>query len=310
MSPQYTKELDGTFDSSMSATFLKRPTAAVDPPNGRSPSPFTVKHTTDMFRTKAECTSTSLLGWPTDAFKIDVVDPSAVHTVLIFTPGNPGLVEWYIPFFEQILQELGPGFACRGVANAGHSLCHDKVDVAARDESLRKSKAIPWTVDGQSLHKCAFVDQVVHEFESKNSTRQPSKQIQFIFISHSIGCHFVQRMCVLRPDILRRAVRFFHLMPFIRMKAPKGKAMILDAAAAAPNAVIRAHEYLMNGLASLPLSAVDALLVNTMNDAKGRQVAAKLLQLPAMARNFYTLGCEEIRDVPEQFDVSDYCSTS
>jgi hypothetical protein len=39
-------------------------------------------------------------------------------------------------------------------------------------------------------------------------------------------------------------------------------------------------------------------------DKKGRDLARELVVQPAMARNFFTLGCEEIRDLPECFDVS------
>jgi hypothetical protein len=39
---------------------------------------------------------------------------------------------------------------------------------------------------------------------------------RFVFVSHSIGAHLVQRLCVMREDILERTDLLVHLMPFIR----------------------------------------------------------------------------------------------
>lgn len=41
-----------------------------------------------------------------------------------------------------------------------------------------------------------------------------------------------------------------------------------------------------------------------MNDKDGRDIAVQLLQIPTFASNFGMLGLEEVRDVPQVFDVS------
>jgi hypothetical protein len=88
------------------------------------------------------------------------------------------------------------------------------------------------------------------------------------------------------------------------MNAPTRQQLLLDFVAARPEQTIRIHEGLMRVVERLPLHWVDLLLRPTMPDDEGRRVAVELVRQPAFARNFYSLGCEEIRDVPEEFDVS------
>jgi hypothetical protein len=64
------------------------------------------------------------------------------------------------------------------------------------------------------------------------------------------------------------------------------------------------HERLMKLAAKLPLAAVEALLYFNMPDSASRRLSAELAQQPAFARNFFALGLEEVRDIPETFDVS------
>ena len=41
--------------------------------------------------------------------------PAVVHTVLLFLPGNTGLVGWYVPMLGEIVRRLGPWDTwCRG----------------------------------------------------------------------------------------------------------------------------------------------------------------------------------------------------
>ena len=330
--------------------------------------------------------SRTLVGWPTDTFAMDWClpeqeppspgnttttttsqqqqqPPPRVHTVLVFVPGNPGLIEWYVPFFRQLLTALGPGHACRGAANAAHSLDPHKAQVLqasnanndhAADTSnsgANKNPSIPWTVDGQSLHKCAFVDAILEEFESSSSSNCPGGggRIQLIFVSHSIGCHFTQRLCTWRRDILDRTVLFLFLTPFVRMKPPQGtfKSGLLHWAGGHPETTIQGVQSILqqafsgmtadhkpsNPTATSSSSSNDrednsssttttttrttwstwktnamwalhnALLSRASTDEEGRDILLRLLQIPAFPRNFFTLGCEEIRQVPEQFDV-------
>ena len=260
----------------------------------------------------------TILGWPSDTFSVDfrAADDTGrgqdlrnfPHTVLVFIPGNPGLVEWYLPMFVQLVERLGPGFAARGVSNAGHSTKSDSaVNVEQWKDSPDRDISIPWTVDGQVYHKCAYMDTVVHELnalEKQWGFPESAESPRFIFVSHSIGVHFTQRLCILRPSILARTRLLINLMPFTRMKAPRSKQRLLDFVAANPEQTIRVHQGLMQILQQMPFQWVDLLMQGTMKDKDGRKLAVELVRQPAFARNFFSLGLEEIRDVPEEFDVS------
>ena len=53
---------------------------------------------------KQEC----ICGWPTDTLSIDIkTENSVIHSLIIFTPGNPGVIQWYIDLLCKVLQQLG-----------------------------------------------------------------------------------------------------------------------------------------------------------------------------------------------------------
>ena len=73
----------------------------------------------------------SICGWPTDVLSIDhcvrTSGFSKPHTLIAFIPGNPGVIHWYVDFLFKILENLGDGFAVRGVSYAGHGVGDDVV---------------------------------------------------------------------------------------------------------------------------------------------------------------------------------------
>ncbi len=146
------------------------------------------EHVFSVKRIVAVERKTSICGWPTDAVFIDhcnaknAEDDSALrqnsslhnraprrdcckpHTLLLFVPGNPGVVHWYTVFLTRVVERLGMGYAARGVSYAGHGVGeavvgnadeHRRSDysgspkVEDRNRKLRNMK-IPWTMDGQS----------------------------------------------------------------------------------------------------------------------------------------------------------------
>jgi hypothetical protein len=56
-----------------------------------------------------------ICGWPTDVASIDYHRVKSMkqsnkcfpHTILMFVPGNPGCIGWYIPMLYEILEKLG-----------------------------------------------------------------------------------------------------------------------------------------------------------------------------------------------------------
>jgi hypothetical protein len=137
-------------------------------------------------------------GWPTDTLTIDDDDidhdnndvhstssrhdrnnpyynnaaNAITHTLLIFIPGNPGVIHWYTQFLVRIVEQLGKGYAVRGISYAGHGVGDDVVGTRSDadhnqiifhdgercdgkvKESIningQKDMSISWTMEGQS----------------------------------------------------------------------------------------------------------------------------------------------------------------
>jgi hypothetical protein len=87
------------------------------------------------------------------------------------------------------------------------------------------------------------------------------------------------------------------------MKAYPSQQFPLNKAAASPDTVITISKGIMHVLRALPKQWVDILAKSTFDDDTGRDLAVQLLRQPPYARNFFELGTEEIRDVPETVDV-------
>jgi hypothetical protein len=277
-------------------------------------------------RKQQPCISTDvidIIGWPTDVVSIDYtttnVDkdkPSwtAVHTYIIFLPGNPGLVGWYIPALFRILEELGPGFAVRGVSYAGHG-CTDHIvqvesfHVDMNSKEPKRNVDIPWTLRGQLEHKIAWMEQYVLKNE-QNQQSQPTILPRLIFLSHSIGSYFVERMLVIRSEDWRyRTIANLYWMPFIRMAADSWwEQTKLDIVAQyLPQSIVMnfAKGMLHMFHTYKSLNRLRHLWFQwTIPDPDARDIALQLTNQTTFARNFLELGLEEIRDLPQIPDVS------
>jgi hypothetical protein len=95
----------------------------------------------------------SICGWPTDVLSIDhIVSQNGPnpHTLLLFIPGNPGVIHWYVDFLLRIVQHLGDGYAVRGVSYAGHGVGDDVVGTDSdHDNNCSDKMGTAWTMDGQ-----------------------------------------------------------------------------------------------------------------------------------------------------------------
>jgi hypothetical protein len=243
-----------------------------------------------------------ILGWPTDVVSIDFAKARPPHTYLLFVPGNPGLVGWYIPALVSILQQLGSGFAIRGVSYAGHGITEETVHVEKYEQqqegSSKRNVQIPWTVNGQIDHKIAWIASIMEQQQ-----QQQQHNTRLIFLSHSIGAHMVQRILVLRKDWRDRTTAILHWMPFIRMDAPSGSQFVLDTAAHYPDVVIGIGQRLLQATSR---ERMESLMKDMVPDKEGCELAVNLVQHPTFVRNFFELGTEEIRDLPQLPDVSIY----
>jgi pimeloyl-ACP methyl ester carboxylesterase len=317
----------------------------------------------------------SLLGWPSDVISIDPKPdddscpdyhlngnhcrrdprPSPVHTVIFWVPGNPGQHDWYNSDFMDVLSGLGQGYAVRSVSHAGHGFLgksnrdHDgsndnfitDVEDCCRFRGKNHgtdsvSPLIPWTVEGQVLHKIAYVDSLLSSIAEENRQRQIQTKnhqkhqgqrscefipdLKFILIGHSFGCHVIQRMCVLRPDILERISGLLFLMPYLRTKPSFATDQrMLDFGASRSELLIALSTKITQALWFFPHSTFQSVIRKGLqsassdsgdNDGGGVEdeiianVIVKLLRNPIYPRNFFELGTEEIRDVPNEIDIA------
>jgi hypothetical protein len=121
-------------------------------------------------------------GWPTDSISIDFYkeetndaatsssSSSSSHKykpniILLFIPGNPGLIEWYSDTLIKIVEQLGVGYAVRGISYAGHGAGTDVigstddhkqnfVNTSGGHQNAGAAKmSVSWTIEGQSKWK-------------------------------------------------------------------------------------------------------------------------------------------------------------
>jgi pimeloyl-ACP methyl ester carboxylesterase len=244
----------------------------------------------------------TILDWPTDVVSIDYVGQrQRPHTYLLFVPGNPGLVGWYISALTSILRNLGPGFAVRGISHAGHGITEETVHVEPYKNSSTGNSSysqprnvqIPWTINGQIQHKMAWMESLREVVQSPQ---------RLIFLSHSIGAHMVQRLLVLRKDWRDRTSAIVHWMPFLRMEAPTMRIqMKLDTVAQHPDCFIGIGTRLLQ---VTPRWVKEYILKSHVPDPKGLVRAVDLVEHATFVTNFLELGTEEIRDMPQLPDVS------
>ena len=125
----------------------------------------------------------------------------------------------------------------------------------------------------------------------------------------------IQRLLIRRMDILRQTDLVIYMMPFFRMKSDKWSEFLLFSLSAMPDYVIGHAQSFMSILSALPVHILDTLLKGDIQCPNGRRITVDLLQQPHFGRNFFELGMEEVRDLPEIPDVcalrviGEYCPT-
>jgi len=115
-------------------------------------------------------------GWPTNLISIDYFykgdaddfesssSPSSYkckpNIILLFIPGNPGLIEWYSDTLVKIIEQLGVGYALRGISYAGHGAGdsvtgsadeHKQsfVNASEQQDAVSAKMSVSWTIEGQ-----------------------------------------------------------------------------------------------------------------------------------------------------------------
>jgi hypothetical protein len=203
---------------------------------------------------------------------------------------------------KMVLENMGVGYAVRACSYAGHGIDPDVVKSDSRDCD------ISFTLKGQTAHKLEWIDMITKEWvETERNLKRCEFIPRIIFLSHSIGSYLVQRMCVLRSDILLRTEAIIHLMPFFRFDPyPKWKKTYLSTVSKFPELAIFILRNCSRIASILPTAMVNIYLeqIAGVSLVEDRELARGLLINPDFARNFLTLGFEEIRDVPGSHDFA------
>jgi len=274
-------------------------------------------------------------GWPTDTISLDCKNGPRPHTIILFLPGNPGLVQFYIPLLTKLLENVGFGYAIRGTSYAGHGFgdtiqYHDKTTYPTMTPRRRRSLSIPWTVDGQIQHKFAWLQQsILQEWTmtaSSSSSSTNDRNIHdeetthsshvlpnLIFLSHSIGSYLVQQILLLdstsssssptRGMIAKHTKLIIHLMPFLRFDPePYTQKLYLTTVSKLPSVSLCTLKLSSHLASMVPVSWLH-LYMNHLENVYIRNLAIQLLRQPLFAIHFLKLGIHEITTLPCTYQV-------
>ncbi|GFQ78591.1 lipid droplet-associated hydrolase [Trichonephila clavata] len=126
--------------------------------------------------------------------------------LILFIPGNPGALEYYIEFIKALYEGLQRAIPIWGISHAGHVSPPPGCTVP----KLQDNENL-YSLEGQIHHKMAFINTYV------------PRDRRVILIGHSIGCYIVLELLKRLPHI--QVIRCFLLFPTIeRMStSPQGQ---------------------------------------------------------------------------------------
>ncbi|GAA5937194.1 bifunctional triacylglycerol lipase/ester hydrolase [Sporobolomyces koalae] len=134
-------------------------------------------------------------------FDVTQFPPSSITTklVVVFVPGNPGLVEYYDPFLTALRDALPTEFKesteMYSIGHLGHSLD------AERDGKVTGFKPHEQaTLEEQVDSKIEFVDQLASKY---------GKDVKIMIMGHSIGSWICLQMLKQRPNLISSAHLLF-----------------------------------------------------------------------------------------------------
>jgi len=147
-----------------------------------------------------------VLYWPPSSEDTDPRPNDQPHTVLLFVPGNPGLVDFYIPYLSALQRRYGsPASNQKALkltiiakAHCGHS---PALFASGRIQNLRETRT--------SLH--AQIDSVAQIYDAIRQYYSPSstdsvhdsgpRRTRIILAGHSVGAWIALQLLKRRPDV-------------------------------------------------------------------------------------------------------------
>ncbi|KAN0134248.1 DUF2305 domain containing protein [Lactarius tabidus] len=213
-----------------------------------------------------------VLWWPCNS-----QDP---RTVLLFIPGNPGLLDFYIPFLDAIYHETDSPITIFAHAHLGLS------SYIGGDRSFPDVSSV--SLPAQIQAHVEFLDELLAAYGPGTN---------LLLVGHSIGAWFIQEM--LKSRTLTRRIGAFMLFPAISEIAGSPSGKILSPIFRPPWPRIAAY------LSMLVQHAPQFLLRFVMHSwpESQLQVLRRFLQSPAAIYAGFTMANDEMKTVLE-LDVS------
>lgn len=113
----------------------------------------------------------------TTEYHREPINPSDAPPLLVFVPGNPGLIDYYITYLDLIAEEY-TDFEILAISHAGYQTSDDYVTAGNTGDQRF------YDLEYQVGHKCDVIKQ---HLAGKPKT-------ELYFLCHSVGAHVIQRV--------------------------------------------------------------------------------------------------------------------
>eukprot|EP01118_Nematostelium_gracile_P020452 TRINITY_DN9920_c0_g1_i1.p1 TRINITY_DN9920_c0_g1~~TRINITY_DN9920_c0_g1_i1.p1 ORF type:complete len:294 (-),score=57.50 TRINITY_DN9920_c0_g1_i1:28-909(-) len=127
-------------------------------------------------------------GVHTAIYKRKAASPSNI--VLLVFPGNPGVIDFYVPFIDSLYQNLNQKYDVIGIGHAGHGLPAKNADRI-------------FTLEEQIQHKIHYIES---SFDLSTT--------KFILLGHSVGSYIALKVTQRRKDF--NVIQVVNLFPTFR----------------------------------------------------------------------------------------------
>ncbi|KAJ1666847.1 hypothetical protein IW140_002496 [Coemansia sp. RSA 1813] len=203
------------------------------------------------------------------------------RAVLLLIPGNPGLIDFYIDFCNELHAQFPKELDIIGTSHLGHTRFNDN-----RGQKHRSTK--PYGLEDQVTNMLAMFDQIDQTYMHL--------QPRMLLCGHSVGCYVAQRIVAERTD---RVHRVFSLFPAIDKIAdtPRGKQLWLLFRPGARQLVAAAVDMLRW---LLPTRAIFKLasLSKSLGESNTRVVVDKMLHGPCI-NSILKMAVDEMQKIVE-----------
>lgn len=113
------------------------------------------------------------------------VKASAKAPLLIFIPGNPGIVDYYIPYLDRV--QAATQFEVLCISH----ICHDSLSIP---KSFKNSKVEVFDLETQVLHKLEISKNFIEYVDGDIQGARAAGDRPVILMGHSVGAYMVQRV--------------------------------------------------------------------------------------------------------------------